>query len=173
MCIRDRLSVEGGRALITKDTVTILNRLEKTYTQFPISDLEEKYGIRPDFSYIQDMLLGFTPEMIRSDITDVEQGEDIITITSIIQDIYHQFFVSKIDATTRGGLFNEKIRADGTWEYSEHAIVNNDIFLPYNRKYKFQVDGAGQFDLDLKFSEIELDNPKAIKFSIPDHYTKE
>ena len=167
-----KLSVEGGRVLITKDTMTVLNRLEKTYQKFPLSELQDRYGVTTDFTYLQDMFFGITPEMDTTGVWKQEVGLLSYTFAAMASNIYHEFHVSKSSGLQIGGRFSEKFSSDGEWLYSDHRIIQEGMVLPYKREYVVNHGINESFSLKLKFSEIEVENPKAIKFSIPNHYTE-
>lgn len=167
-----KLSVEGGRALITKDTMTVLNRLEKTYQKFALSELQERYGVETDFAYLQDMFFGLTPDVDSTALWEEKEALLNYTFVTMASGIYHEFHVSKRSGLQVGGRFREKFSSDGEWTYSDHRIIQDSLILPYNREYIISNDLNDVFTMRLKFSDIEVENPKAIKFNIPERYTK-
>ena len=167
-----RLSVEGGRILITPDSITVINRLEKSYSKLAISELESRYGVTANFNYIQKMILGFNPSVSKADISKYEETESAYTLSAMLYDIYHEFDLEKNTGQTIGGKFNERFQVDGKWDYAEYKALTTDISLPYKRNYQIQSANNPDFDISIDFSEIELDIPKEIPFSIPKHYER-
>lgn len=53
-----KFGFEGARALITPDSVFVINRLEKDYTATDYSIVKDFTGLEADFQLIQDMLFG-------------------------------------------------------------------------------------------------------------------
>ncbi len=167
-----RLSVEGGRILITPDSITFINRLEKSYSQIALDELEKRYGITPEFSYIQNMILGFNPKVSKDNISKVEEKESIYTLSTMLYNIYHEFDLEKNSGLTLGGRFNERFQVDGKWEYSAFATLSNGASLPYHRNYYILSGNNPDLNVNIDFSDIELNNPKEIRFNIPDHYQR-
>lgn len=167
-----KLSVEGGRILITKDSASMINRLEKSFLTKPLDKIAENYGLAADYHYLEKLFLAQTPAL---DTTTLwEQSEDSLhyTIKTIAQDIVHTFHLDKRDGTVTSGTFRDKFVSDGSWIYSDYRLVKEGILLPFYRKYELTMGNDEYLSLEIKYSEIELDEPKDIKFSIPSHYSR-
>ncbi len=166
-----RLSIEGGRILITPDSVTFINRLEKSYSKVSLEEIGSRYGIAADFRYIQNVILGFNPTVLDSEITDYVEHENVYTLSTMLNDIYHEFDLEKNHGNTVSGRFNERFHADGKWEFDDFRILS-DITIPFKRNYHIQSVEIRDLHINIDFSDIELNNPKEIKFSVPNHYDK-
>ena len=55
--------IEGARAILTPDSVKILNRLEQTYIAAPFSYFQKKYNVPLNFSSLQNILVGNVPDL--------------------------------------------------------------------------------------------------------------
>jgi len=53
-----KFGFEGVRALITTDSVFVLNRLDRTYSSGNLAALGERYQVPASFSYLEGLLLG-------------------------------------------------------------------------------------------------------------------
>ena len=167
-----KIGVEGGRIQIDQQTITILNRLEKTYQQFELDTLSSLFGVSGDLDYLQDMMFGMTPKLDSLELWDVISDKHSVHISSMTQNVLHQFTVSKSSGFVTGGKFRVKFAGDGEWLYDDYREVKPGVFLPYYRKYDIYVSEDEYLSLDIKFSEITLDEPKTLPFSVPSRYTR-
>lgn len=81
MSVTATLGIEVARALITKDSVKILNKLEKTYITGSINYLQDKLGLPVDLKTMQDLLIGNPVFIDKASSSYVKQGDNLV-ITS-------------------------------------------------------------------------------------------
>jgi len=167
-----RLSVEGGRVQLDTTTATFLNRLDKTYQVISLEKLQDTYGITADFSYIQDMFHGITPEVDTTELWEVTRDSLHWKIKSMAQSVLHSFHLDPYTGDVVGGEFRSKYGYDGAWTYGDYRQVADCCRIPFHRNYKMNVSDEDYLSIEIQFSEITLDEPKQIKFSIPTRYTR-
>ena len=172
-----RLSIEGGRAQINKDSAYFINRLDKTWSGLSLEGLQNKYGLVPDLNYIQHMLTGIPPQIDTLRFFEKEEDNDYFHITSDIQGVLHVFTFDKSNGFLVRGKFETQFGLDGEWAFSDFRQCvsqdgNTGVILPFKRNYNLNLGPDETLVLELNFSEIELDIAKSIKFEIPDHYIK-
>src|SRR5690606_1391550 len=67
-----KLGVEAARALVTKDSIYLINRLDKTYSIKGLESLQKQYSLPAGFALLQDAVLAsawFFPDIdLQSDI---------------------------------------------------------------------------------------------------------
>ena len=167
-----KLSVEGGRMQIDHETATIINRLERTYQVFPLDTLSTLFGLTGDLNYLQDMTFGMTPDLDSLSSWNVKSDDATLSISSLAQNVLHQFTIDKYSGHVISGKFRAKFSGDGEWLYDDYREVKPGIYLPYYRKYDIYVSEDEYLSLEVKYSETILDEQKAIPFSIPRRYTR-
>src|SRR6185369_2290028 len=67
------VGVQGGMALVNKDSITIVSNLDKEYYVFDYSDLSKRFNFEVNYKIIQAALLG---NPIQAKGPDDEVGED-------------------------------------------------------------------------------------------------
>ncbi len=167
-----RLSVEGGRLQIDDTTATFINRLDRTYQIIPLDTFQESYGISGDLSYIQDLFFGVRPDIDKEAYWEVKRDSQHWTIKTIAQNVLHAFHLDPYTGEMVGGKFYSKQGYDGQWTYSDYRKTGEMYKLPYYRKYELNISDESYLSVELQFSEIILDEPKGIKFDIPNQYTR-
>lgn len=167
-----KLSVEGGRILITKDSASMINRLEKSYLTKPLDKIAESYGLAADYHYLEDLFIGQTPKLDSTTLWEVTEDSLHYSVKTLAQNIFHTFNLDKRTGTIASGAFHDKFVSDGTWIYGDYRLVKEGMVLPFYRRYELTMGNDEYLSLEINYSEIELDQPKDIKFSIPSHYSR-
>ena len=167
-----RLSVEGGRMQMDNDTATLINRLEKNYKVIPLDTLETVLGFTGDLRYLQDMILGVTPQLDTAALWQISSDSTTLVMKSLAQNLIHKFVVDRQTGWVTGGQFESRYGASGYWTYGDYRKVTEQHYLPFFRKYEVQIDEDNYLSLEMNFSEMEINEPKAIRFQVPAHYTR-
>ena len=76
------LSIEAFRILITKDTIIILNKLNKSVEYHPFSYIEDIAHIPLNFATLQDIVIG-NPVYVGDSIVSYRQTENHILIGTV------------------------------------------------------------------------------------------
>src|SRR5688572_28580428 len=73
------IGVQGGKALINKDSITIVSTVDKEYYVFDYAELSKRYNFDINFNVIQSAMLG-NLIMDRSDEDEVTQDSSIFIL---------------------------------------------------------------------------------------------
>ena len=165
-----KFSVEAARVLITHDSLFIINRLQKEYQLFAISELQNQFGVTPKFDYIYKMLLGTVPDIDTTKHWELNINNDHLTIETMIFEILHKFRLNRSEGQIIAGSFMDNTNLSGNWQYDNYQLISDSISLPYNRNYSVILPEGQNLNVNLDFSEIELNIDKTINFKIPHHY---
>lgn len=168
-----KLGIEAARALITRDSVFIINRLEKTYSAQSIDALQREYSLPEGFDLLQQLIVGsaWRPSELelQADIKDslhrlsgsnaqftadyrLEEGSYVLR---------REMFLQKRDARL---LHVEFGRFD--------KLAGAGIF-PYLRRIEVFSPESGTLRLELQLSDVKINEPKSYRFEIPSHYKRE
>lgn len=167
-----KLGVEAARALITKDSVYLINRLDKTYSIKGLESLQRQYNLPAGFDLVQHAVLAsawFFPDIsLQSDIKDqlhrlsgnngtsgadyrLEEGSFFLRSES---------FVQQRDARIVTLGFDRYRRLPGVGQF------------PYLRSIEAYSPETGALRLELELSDVEVNVSKPFRFEIPDHYER-
>lgn len=168
-----KLSVEAGRVLITQDSVFMINRLEKSYQKHALASIHEKYGLPGNFAYIQSLILGLTPAIDTTQFWELDSSDIHLNIKTSVGSILHKFIIDNESGYVLGGTFKDQFTAEGAWQYEDYIFQIAEIPVPGSRSYNISLaENEDPLKMKINFSELEVDNPKSIRFSIPSHYTR-
>lgn len=169
-----KFGFEGVRAFFTKDSIFILNRIEKTYIANSIQDLSKVVGISLSIKELQNIIIGnivlpfqsipcFNTNKTGYSIEQISEKKDKYSLNWNFSDP----FLSSINyqKSTNDIFFNIQQQ-----EYQENIELINYKFSNI-RKIKL-VSPTKTFNIDLKFTEINWNDSKKLPFDIPNHYRK-
>lgn len=171
-----KLGFEGGRILITPDSVFLINRLDKNYIAKPFSYIRNMTGLSStgnnlsDFRNLYDLVLGNV--VLKSEGKYDVKTQDSKYILSKEEDFSHsEYWVNGNNFTLN------KMKISQTDENREaictfmnyKSLTNNNIFS-YIRNLNLYSVESGKLNIELNFSKVSIDDPVSIRFSIPKSY---
>ena len=173
------LGIEVARALITPDSVKIVNRLESTYYLGDLRLLNQMFGTDIDFQMLQALFLGNDFPHFRSDQFNLSQ-----------EGIYHRLHAGRRMRTHGGGqpinqaltLYpdNMRIRTNVILEERTGRALRADYrsyenisgkWIPNDLQIMFADQSNTPSSLSMTFSRTTINEPQRMQFSIPARYT--
>lgn len=169
------IGVQGGKALINKDSITIVSTVDKEYYVFDYEELSKRFNFKIDYSVIEAAMLGNPIKSNNSENVIGQEGErdmlvqkeGSVTIKNLINPIMKKIeYVELVEATTNNML---KV------EYSNFQPLGNKNF-PYNGVVNvFYKTAAGIINntITIEYNKAEVGN-KELKFpfKIPQRYDR-
>lgn len=167
-----KFGLEAVRALVTKDSVFVLNRLDKTYSARGLESLQRQYSLPAGFELMQSMLLAAAwviPDVpLESDVKDGYHrlsGSNGRTAADYRLADEHfwlrqEIFLQPRDAQTMSVLFENYKKTDVTG------------WFPYLRTLEAYSPDNGNLKLSIELHDVEFNVPKSYRFEIPQHYER-
>lgn len=159
--ITTMLGVEAARLLIRKDSVFMIDRLNKQYKEAPLSYLEEYVSFPFSISLLQNILTG--DEMITfSDRAKVKQEKNSYTISSE-DSLYRHNLQIDSDNLTILTEYLADIQSSRSLSlvFEDYAAEGEQLFS-YTRKISVKADEP--IELSLKFSKVKWNEPTTFPF---------
>jgi hypothetical protein len=169
------IGVQGGKALINKDSITIVSTVDKEYYVFDYPELSRRFNFKIDFQVIQSAMLGnLVMAKGASDEINVEekynrlnQKQGSITIKNLINKESKKLELVELSETSTGNM----IRLD----YSDFQPVGDKLF-PFKGViellYKTQ-KGVVNNTIVFEYSKAEVgDKELRFPFNIPKRYDR-
>ena len=165
----EKLGFEVGRALIRPDSAFVIDRLNKEYYAVDFTEFMEFYNLPFSFVDLQRILAGgtlsLTPEYMKADLAD-----EMTRLTINAGKYKAIYWIDDLLKVGRGVLVDLEGRT-ADFEYADYRLIPPSANIPFDRLITF-FDGDGTTELSMQFTEIEVDVPISIRFSIPDHYER-
>lgn len=159
-----KLSVEGSRVLITRDSFWIVYRLDKMYESGTFSELMEAYDMQVSFAELQDLIVGNFPIPSSNEIGRyaTKKTHDLYFSQNATQYEYQMDGNYKM----RTFLLKDIVGRTISGVYNDYSIQN------FSSKKDLQVhleDGTTA-RINMDFSDVEFDEPRKIQFEVPANY---
>lgn len=162
---------EAYRALITKDSVILLNKKEKEVQYRSLDYLQEVTQIPFDYQTLQDLLVG-NPIFLDSNVVYYKKTENQVLLLEV-----GQFFKNLLTLSPDNNvLLHSKLddvdmarnrTADIT--YSEYENKSGINFSTYR---EITVSEKNKLDISLKFKQYEFNKDLSVSFNVPKNYTR-
>ena len=169
------IGVQGGKALINKDSITIISNVDKEYYVFDFIELSKRFNFKIDYSVIESAMLG---NPIRSNNSENEIGQEgdrdrliqkegTVTIKSLINPILKKIeYVELVESATSNIL---------KMEYSNFQPLGNKNFAYNGTVNVFYKTAAGIINnmITIEYNKAEVgDKELKFPFNIPKRYDR-
>jgi hypothetical protein len=165
------LGFEGIRVLITKDSIRLLNKLENTYTQKPLSYVQEVSQIPFTFMDIQDLLVGNLIFFNRDSITSYSKFNNSFSLLSVgalfknLVTINNEYHIEKSKLDDVNPLLNRT--CDLTYsEFENKSGVSFPVFR------EIFISQQTKLDIQMKFKDYKFNEELNFPFSIPKKFKR-
>ncbi len=169
------IGVQGGKALINKDSITIVSTVDKEYYVFEYSELSDRFKFDINYNVVQSAMLG-NPIIRRSDSEQVQQESSMYLLKQ------NQADVSVVNYVNAASMKIEKVELkEGNSmnsliiNYSNFQPVGTKVF-PYNGTinlfYK-TLSGLLNTTIIFEYNKAEVgDRELRFPFNIPKRYER-
>ncbi len=164
------LGIEAIRVLVTKDSVKLLNKLEKTYTARSIDYLQEVTALPLNLKILQDLIIG-NPVYLDSNVVSYSRSDNDIAIVSIGTWFKNLLTFSNSDGTIqRSKLDDVDISRSRTADltYADYETKKGPLFAT---KRRITIAEKKKLDIKLDFKTYDFNNDVSFPFSIPRNYS--
>jgi len=163
---------EAMRAMITKDSVKVLNKMDKIVQLRSIEYIQEVTRIPFSFNELQDLLIG-NPIYLDSNIVSYKNEEATVSLMTVGSLFNHLLTVYKNDYLPQHSKLDDvdMIRArtcDIT--YGDYEVKNGISFSKYR---KIVASEKKKLEIELQFKQFEFNEQLSFPFSIPKNYKRQ
>ena len=163
------LQIEIARALITPDSILIINKLQGVYMKKPFSYIYQYAGNQVNLKTVQALLIGNALPETLNDNSLVTADNGSITLSGNLQDVLYKLMVitNKVRQTNlSNALSNLSLQ-----------VNNYDYIQADNHTMPSQINiissaGTKKINASLHYNSAEFDKPLDYPFNIPGSYTK-
>lgn len=163
------MGFEGVRGIITKDSVKILNKLQKEYIATSLSYIQEKIGLPADYTTLQDLLIGNAVFVNKNDASLTKENGNYIITT---QDAN---FKNLLTVLMPGYLPSISQLSDVDASKNRSAELNYNGYKSVGEKNfstlrNIKVNYKSNITLKLDFKSYNFDGEVSTPFSVPSGY---
>lgn len=165
------LNVEGLRLLITKDSVKLMNKLEKTYAARGIGFLQDVSSLPMNLYTLQDLIIG-NPVYLDSNVVRYTRGNGLITLLTIGKLFRNSASFSDADGTVQSSKLTDTdpFRArNADLLYSDYE---NKSGKPFATRRQVTVSEHGRLEVKLNFKSYAFNGDVSFPFKLPKNYQR-
>jgi hypothetical protein len=164
-------NVEAFRILIKKDSVIVLDKINKEVKLRSIDFLQEVTEIPFDFKTLQNLLIG-NPIFLDDNVISYKETESKILLATLGQYFKHLLTLNKSDRLlVHSKLDDVNIVRNRTADITYGDYENNDG-VNFSTSREITVSEKNKLDVQLNFKQYQFDKELTIVFNIPANYTR-
>jgi hypothetical protein len=161
--------LEVARALITPDSVKILNRLENTYTKKPFSYIYEFTSRQINFGILQSLLVGNTIKEFVTESTILKMNGSQAKLSGIIQSLAYSMLINERNKVFETSLQDKQAGQFVQVVYADFISVSSQE-IPQLVNIKSQA-ARKNIQLDMRYARVEINQNFEIPFSVPKRFS--
>jgi hypothetical protein len=159
--------IEGLRAFITKDSVKLINKLDKIYTGRSVAYLQEVTALPLDLSSLQDLIIG-NPVFLDSNMVSYAKSGNTVSLLSIGE--WFKNLITISDGMIRHSKLDDiNINRNRTCDLS-YDDYENKKSVNFSAKRRITVSEKSKLDIKLGFKSYNFNETLSFPFSIPKNY---
>lgn len=163
------LGIEVARAVITPDSVQIINRLQGLYVKKPFSFIYAYTNKQINYNMLQALLVGNAVPSLLNDTTNYDTVNNTIVLNGNIQNIIYKLVLDSDMRVTQTNLSSEN-------EGVSLQVSNNNFIQSGIQKLPSQIDIASvakdkKIQVNLHYVKVDLNQEQEYPFSIPASYS--
>ena len=167
-----KLGFELARVQVTRDSVYVLDRINNEYAIEGLEYLSESFGLPASLIQLQDVILG-NPVFFDSKGLQIEPMGPSYHLMGRGMPVESDYWVDADGFVLRKMTFDDKKNNQQVLMLLEdYAETTDNQNFSYLRRLEMDSHSSGKAKVAMKFSKLETDIPKDIRFEIPDRYTR-
>ncbi len=161
--------IEIARAMLTKDSVKILDRLQKRYISSDYKYLSSLLNITVDFNTMQDLMFGNAPRNVDYQTSDILQNENAVQFNGTLSKMNYSIDLRKEDfRLQRISMTEAETKRNVIVNYGDYKIVDASTF-PYLIS-STAISQKESLSLNLEYVKIEKVTTLEFPFNVPKNF---
>ncbi len=161
------LGIEVARAVITPDSILVLNKLQGLYIKKPFSFIHQYTNKQVDYAMLQALFTGNAVPKLLNDSAKYSTVGDSVKLDGKLTDLVYKLLLGTDLKVKRTELAND---AEG-----QSMQVNNSFIVQNNQKVPAQIDitsvaKSNKIEVNLHFVKVDYNQPQDYPFNIPPSY---
>ncbi len=168
--INAALGIEAFRVLITQDSVRVLDKLNKTVQYHTLDYLQEVAQLPFDFYTLQDLIIGNPVYMDSNNIVAYKEDANFVSLATKGNYFKHLVtFIREGFSLQHSKLDDVDIVRSRTADLSYEAYENSGE-RKFSTNRRITIAEKAKLDIDMKFKQVEFNQPLNFPFAVPRNY---
>jgi len=160
--------IEVARALITPDSIQVINRFQSVYLNKPFSYVHRYASRQVNFKTLQSLLVGNAiPELLNEDAKFTPEGSNT-AVNGKLQDLIYKLLLGPDMKVTQTNLANQS--AGQTLQVANKVFIQADTRIIPSQIDISSTAPGNKVLVNLRYTQAEFDRVLEYPFSIPKSY---
>lgn len=165
------LGIDAMRLLITKDSVKLLDKLNKTYTARSVDYLQEITSLPLNLYNLQDLIIG-NPIFLDSNIVSYSASSNQIALLSLGKLFKNLITLNEADKTLQHSKLDDANPARNRTADLTYTDYESKKGLLFSTQRRIVVTEKSRLDIKLGFRQYDFNQEISFPFSVPKNYNR-
>ena len=170
--VNGALGIEGMRVLIDKDSVRILNKLDKEYQVRSLEYLTEVAALPLDLRTVQEIIIGNPVFLDSTNFVSYSTADNNISFLSEGKWFRHLISMNNNDHLVLHSKLDDIDISRNRTCFLTYSDYENDKGVKFSKNRIISVTEKGKLDVKLNFKQYAFNETLSYPFSIPKNYKK-
>ena len=161
--------IEGARALITPDSIKVLNRLQSTYTVKPFSFIYNYASKQVNFQTLQSILVGNCIGEFINPSSTINTNESGINLAGMLQDLAYSANLNTRFKVTQTKIADNTASQELRVDYNDYS-PEGALFFPHTVNIHSGAE-SHTVAIGLSYNRVIINEPVDLPFSVPQRFT--
>ena len=169
--VNGALGIEGMRVLIDKDSVHILNKLDKEYQVRSISYLQEVAALPLDLHTVQQLIIG-NPVFLDSNLVSYSTDGSITSLLNEGRWFRHLVSIDNNEHLIRHSKLDDLDELRSRTCYLNYSDYENEKGVKFSTNRTISVTEKTKLDVKLNIKQYAFNETLSYPFSVPKNYKR-
>jgi hypothetical protein len=165
------LGIDAMRLFVTRDSVKLLDKLNKTYTARSVDYLQEVTSLPLNLQNLQDLIIG-NPMFLDSNIVSYSTNNNQIAMLSLGELFKNLLTLDQNDKTLLHSKLDDRDPARNRTADLTYGDYENKKGPWFSTKRRIVIAEKNRLDVKLDFKQYEFNQEVSFPFSIPKNYDR-
>jgi hypothetical protein len=165
------LGIDVMRLFITKDSVKLIDKLNKTYTARSVDYLQEVTALPLNLYNLQDLIIG-NPVFLDSNIVSYSISNNQIALLSLGKLFKNLITLNQDDKTLLHSKLDDLDPARNRTADLTYSGYESKKGVPFSTNRRIVVAEKNRLDIKLDFKQYDFNQDVSFPFSIPKNYDR-
>jgi hypothetical protein len=165
------LGIDAMRLYITKDSVKLIDKLNKTYTARSVDYLREVTSLPLNLYNLQDLIIG-NPVFLDSNIVSYAANNNQIVLLSLGRFFKNLLTLDEASKTLLHSKLDDADPARNRTADLTYSDYESKKGVPFSTKRRIVVAEKNRLDIKLDFKQYDFNQEVSFPFSIPKNYDR-
>lgn len=165
------LGIDAMRLYITKDSVKLLDKINKTYTARSVDYLQEVTSLPLDLNVLQDLIIG-NPVFLDSNIVSYSVNNNQIAMLSLGEMFKNLLTLNADDKTLLHSKLDDADIARNRTADLTYSDYENKKGVLFSTKRRIVVAEKNRLDIKLDFRQYDFNQDVSFPFTVPKNYDR-